>query len=123
MSGLVALPSPQKLQICKLGDIRAIRRPQADYSTKNEELRKDSLQEYNSSIPLIEREIFTLLQKLDGEQDKRSERSCTGSVRTRTEGRQIFPLRWVCTICLDNDASEAEVITDTKKSRVNHQIH
>ena len=25
--GLVALPSPQKLQICKLGDIRAIRRP------------------------------------------------------------------------------------------------
>ena len=29
-----------------------------------------------------------------------------------------------CAICLDNDASEAEVITDTKKSRkVNHQIH
>ena len=29
-----------------------------------------------------------------------------------------------CTICFDNNASEAEVITDTKKSRkVNHQIH
>ena len=41
--GLVALPLPQKLQIFKLGDIRAIRRPQADCSTKNVELRKDSL--------------------------------------------------------------------------------
>ena len=29
-----------------------------------------------------------------------------------------------CTICFDNHASEAEAITDTKKSRkVNHQIH
>ena len=63
--GLVALLLPQKLQICKLGDIRAIRRPQADYSTKNDEWRKDSLQEYNSSTPWIEHEIITLLQKLD----------------------------------------------------------
>ena len=30
----------------------------------------------------------------------------------------------VCTVCLDNDASEAQVIADTKKSRkVHHQIH
>ena len=29
-----------------------------------------------------------------------------------------------CTICFDNIASEAKVITDTKKSRkVNHQVH
>ena len=35
------------------------------YSTKNDELRKDSLQEYNSSVPWIEHEIITLLQKLD----------------------------------------------------------
>ena len=54
---------------------------------------------------------------------KRSDRSCTGDVHTRTEGRQTFPLpRGVynlsstmeCTICLDNNASEAEVITDTE---------
>ena len=62
--GLGALPSPQKLQICKLAEIRSIRRPQADYSTKNDELRKDSLQEYNSSIPWVEHEIITLLLKL-----------------------------------------------------------
>ena len=33
--------------------------------TKNDELRKDSLQEYSSSTAWIEREIITPLQKLD----------------------------------------------------------
>ena len=42
--GVAALPLPQKLPVWELGDIRAIRRPWADYSTKNDELRKDSLQ-------------------------------------------------------------------------------
>ena len=68
--------------------------PQADYSTKNDDLRKDSLQEYNSSVPWIEHEIITLLQKQDWEQEKRSERSCTEDVHTRTERRQTFPLKW-----------------------------
>ena len=49
----------------KIGDIRAIRRPWADYSTKNDELRKDSLQEYNSSTPWIKHEIISLLQQLE----------------------------------------------------------
>ena len=73
--------------------------PQADYSTKNDELRKDFLQEYNSSVPCIEHEIITLLQKLDWEQEKKSERSCTEDVHTGTERRQTFPLTWeVCNL-------------------------
>ena len=85
---------------------------------------KKSLQEYSSSTPWIEHGIITQLQKLDWEQEKRSERSCTVDVHTRTEGRRTFPLQGVCTICFDNSASEAEVITDPKKSRkVNYQIH
>ena len=43
-------------------------------------------------------------------------------VHTRTEGRQTLSPQFL--ICFDNNASEAEVITDTRKSRkVNHQIH
>ena len=43
-------------------------------------------------------------------------------VYTRTEGRQTLSSQFL--ICFDNNASEAEAITDTKKSRkVNHQIH
>ena len=39
-------------------------------------------------------------------------------------GCTIYPLPWGCTICLDANASEAEVITDPKESRkANCQIH
>ena len=91
--GLVALLSPQKLQICKLGDISAIRILLA-YSTKNDELRKDSSQEYKSSVPWIEYEIITLLQK---------------------EHKHFLYNGW-CTICFDNNASEAEVIEEGEPS-------
>ena len=93
--GLVASPLPQKLQICKLIDIRAIRRPWAHYSTKNDELRKDSLQENNSSTAWIEHEISTLLQKdgLGAREKKR--KKLYGGVHTRTERRQIFPPQWM----------------------------
>ena len=92
--GLVALLLPQKLQICKLGDIRAIRRPEADYSTKNDELRKDSSQEYNSSTPWIEHEIITLLEKLDWGQKRKELKEGVRDVHTRTEGRQTFSPQW-----------------------------
>ena len=55
---------------------------------------------------------------------RKGRKSSTEGVHTRTEGKQSFPLQWRgrCAICLDNNASEAEVITDTKKSRkVNHK--
>ena len=122
--GLVALPLPQKLQICKVGDIRVIRRLQA-YSSKNDELRKDASQEYNSSFPWKEHEIITLLQKLDWKLYGR----CTHSYRRKTkisftmESVQFILCHGECTICLDKNASEAEAITDTLKTRkVNHQI-
>ena len=76
----VSLPEPQKLQIWKLGDIRAIRRPWANYFTKN------SLQLYNSSIPCIEHEIITPLKKLDWKLYGR----CTHSYRRNT----TLPLQW-----------------------------
>ena len=45
-------------------------------------------------------------------------------VQKRTEGSQTFPLQWWVTICFDNSASEAEVITDIMKSgKMSHQIH
>ena len=44
------------------------------------------------------------------------------AAHTRTEGRQTLSIQFL--ICFDNNASEAEVITDTKKSRkANRQIH
>ena len=43
-----------------------------DYSTKNDELRKDSLQEYSSPTPWIEHEIITQLQKLDWQQKEKN---------------------------------------------------
>ena len=62
------------------------------------------------SLPWIEHEIIILFQKLDWK--------LYGCVLTRTERKQTFPLQQGgCPICLDNDASEAEVITDTKTSR------
>ena len=107
---------PQKLQICKLGDIRAIRRPY-DFFTKNDELRRESLQEYNSSFPWIEHEIITLLQKLDW-------KIVRGVYILVQEEEKHFFYNGRCTICLDSNASETKEITDTKKSRkVNHQIH
>ena len=55
-------------------------------------------------------------------------RSWTGIVREvytlvqKKETHFLYNEGW--TICFDNNASEAEVITDTKKSRkVNHQVH
>ena len=76
----------------------------------------NSLQEYNSSFPWIEHEIITPVQKLDwklyGE--------CTHSYRKEDKH---FLYNGECTISFDNNASEAEVIADTKKSRkANHQI-
>ena len=48
-----------------------------------------------------------------------SKKRCT---YTRTEGRQTLSSRFL--ICFDNNASEAEVVTDIKKSRkVNCKIH
>ena len=115
--GLVALHLQKKLQICKLCDIRAIRRPQADYVTKKDEVRKSSLQarvQFIFSVDWardhysiaeagleIELGVHTLVHKKD----------------------KHFLYNGGCTICFDNNASEAEVITDTKKLRkVNHQI-
>ena len=78
---------------------------------------QNSWQEHNSSFPWIEHEIITLLQKLDWKLHGR----CTHSYRKEDKH---FLYNGECTICFDNNASEAEVITDTKKSRkVNHQIH
>ena len=51
-----------------------------------------------------------------GRKKKRRERSCAGDVHTRTEGRQTFPLQWQGALCLDNDASEAEVIEEGESS-------
>ena len=58
-------------------------------------------------------------------QKKKNERSFTEMYALeKKEDKQFILYHGVCTICLDNNASEAEVITDTKKSRkVNHQIH
>ena len=45
-----------------------------------------------------------------------------GGVHTRTEGRQTLSSQIL--ICFDNNASEAEVMTDIKNSRkVKHKIH
>ena len=73
--------------------------------------------EYNSSTLWIEHDISTLLQKLDW---KLYVEMYTLVQKEDTH----FLYNWRCTICFDNSASEAEIITDTKKSRkVNHQIH
>ena len=83
--GLVALPLPQKLQICKMGDIRAIRRPQADYSNKNDKLRKgffkSTIHPYrgSSTRSLLYCRIWT--------------GNCTGVVLARTERKQTLPLQ------------------------------
>ena len=42
------------------------------FFTKNDESRKDSLQEYSSSIPWIEHEIIAPLQKLDWQQKEKN---------------------------------------------------
>ena len=115
--GLVALPLPQKLQFCKLGEICSIRRPWADYSSKNDYLRKKILTRVQFIYSVdwarnhyfiaeagleIVRVVYPLVQKEN----------------------KHFAYNGECTICLDNSASEAEVNTDTKKSRkVNHQIN
>ena len=72
---------------------------------------KYALQEYKSFTPWIEHEIIALLQKLDWEQEKRSERSCTGVYTLVQKEDKHFLYNGRCTICLDNEASEAEVIT------------
>ena len=98
-----------------------------DYSTKNDELRKRFRTRENFiCTPWIEHEIITLIQKLDWKLYGR----CTHSYRRKTnisftmESVQFILCHGECTICHDNNASEAVVITDTKKSRnVNHQIH
>ena len=103
--GLFAKLLPQKFQFCKLGDIRAIPRPWADYSTKSDEFREEFvLQGYNSSTPWIEHEIVTLLQKLDWNLYG----WCKLSYRRKTKISSTMGGR--CTICLDNNASEAAVI-------------
>ena len=95
---------------------------------------EDSLQGYNSSCPWIEHEINTVLRA-----KKRSIlycRSWTRSIEKRTKVvvREMYTLvqkedkhflyNGTCTTCLDNNASEAEVVTDRKKPRkVNYQIH
>ena len=84
--GLVALPLPQNLQICWLGDIRAIRRPQADYSAKDDELRKIP---YKSTIHLhrgLSTRSLLYCRSWTG--------NCTEAVHTRAEGRQTFPVPW-----------------------------
>ena len=84
--GLVALPLPQKLQICWLGDIRSIRRPQVDYSAKDDELRKIP---YKSTIHLhrgLSTRSLLYCRSWTG--------NCTEAVHTRAEGRQTFPVPW-----------------------------
>ena len=122
---------PQKLQICKLDDIRAIPKTISgdDYSIKNDELRKKKILSREQFIFTVDRargHYSVAEAELETERKR---------VHSRTKRRQIFPIPWeLCTIyplprksaqfCLDNNASEAEVITDTKKSRkVNHQVH
>ena len=93
-SRLVALHLPQKLQICELDDTRAIRTPQADYSTKNDEPHKNF---YTSTIHLYRGwSTMSLLYctSWTRSKKKRSEWSCTGDVHTRTKGRQTFPPPW-----------------------------
>ena len=62
---------------------------------------------------------------------EKNSRARIGRVAFTAEASNLWIVRYSCnpktvsgTTCLDNNASEAEVITDTKKSRkVNHQIH
>ena len=70
-----------------------------------------------------EHEIITQLQKLDWKLYGR----CTHSYKRKTnifytmQGVKFSVCHGGCTICLDNNASEAEAITDPKESRkVNH---
>ena len=118
MWGLVALPSPQKLQnkfeICKdengeLSDIRAIQRHSGEmiFPSRLRSQVEDSLQEYNS---------YSIAEAGLGAKRK-ERREGVRDVHTRTEGRQTFPLRWEVYNLSHNDASEAEVITDAKKLR------
>ena len=65
---------------------------------------EDSLQGYNSFTPWIEREINTLLQKLDWWQKKNNMK------KEDNFSSQLL-------ICFNNDANEAEVVTDIKKPR------
>ena len=69
------LPLPKKLQL------------------KNDELRKDCLQEYNSSTPRIEHEIIFIIEAgLVAERTERKEG--VRGAHTRTEGRHTFPPQW-----------------------------
>ena len=66
---------------------------------------------HNSSIPWMEHEINTLLQKLDWWQKKKNMKK-----EDKQYSSQFLFFR-------DDDASEAEVVTDIKKPRkVNYQI-
>ena len=118
--GLAALPLPQKLPIWKLGDIRAIRRPWADYSTKNDELRKDSSQEYNSSAPWIKHEIISLLQKLEWYAKEKNVK-VYGMYTLVQKEDEHFLYNWKCTICCDNNASEAVLINIYKEIEESEQ--
>ena len=60
----------------------------------------------------LAREISTLLQKLHWEKNEKNVKKLGGECAHSYRRRQTFPLQWVCTTYLDNNASEAEEITD-----------
>ena len=115
MWGLVALLLPQKLLIGKLGDIRAIRRPWADYSTKRVQF----------IYPVDRaRDHYSITEAgLGAERKERQEG--VRSAHTRTEGRQTFPLQWeVQKILSRQRCHQSRSNYRYKESRkVNHQIH
>ena len=99
-----------------------MRRPLADYSTRNDELCKDPLQEYNTLTPVDRaRDHYSITETELVSREKEAKEGVRTLVRKEVNH---FLCNGRCAICFDNDASEAEVIADTKKSRkVNHQIH
>ena len=90
--GLVALPLPQKLQICKFGVFRAIRRPYADWITQRFLTRVQFIYPVDWA-----RDHYSITEA--GLGSKRKERKeDVGDVHTRTEGRQTFPLQWLWSV-------------------------
>ena len=84
MWGLVALLLPQKLLICELGDIRAIRRPWADYSTKRVQF----------IYPVDRARDHDSITEAGLGAERKERKEGVRGAHTRTEGRQSFPLQW-----------------------------
>ena len=78
----------------------------------------------NSSTSWIEHEIIILFAEAGLVARDKKRKKVYGMYTLVQKEDKHFLCNGRCTICFDTNASGAEVITDTKKSRkLNHQIH